>query len=622
MTDQPSTLQAVDWIDTAASTPLHVVCSVRGDRDRELLVDWLGSVEGVTVSTTTPEELVTAPFDLCLIDQSTLNAVGDRLLERSTDAQPITLPCLLITTGRPTATSAAGESTTVPDKYQPLVTDVITTPVRKSQLRRRLRTSLKMRQQSKQLASSNTHHRELLELLPEAVLVVSEGTIKYVNTAAECLFGASESTLLGSAFLDYIAAGDRSTAADLLAVTEQSETVSGTAPEFVEFELAVDGRAVEIEAASTAVGLTGDSVQLICRDMTERNEREDQLRLYRKAMDGATVGITITDARQADNPLVYVNEEFERLTGLDSEEVLGRNPRFPQSPRTNPDTIAEIRQAVDNGEAVSVELLNQYTDGTEWHNALDISPVHQDGELTHFLGFQRDVTATRSQQNQLAVLDRVLRHNLRNRLNVVLGHAQTLTEGANTEAVPIHAGKICETAEELLELSDKTRRFRAAIETDAESTTTIELAAILSDCLREVSETYPAAVFEHTVPETARVQSKAAVTFALTELLSNAALHSDQDAPQVSVTVSEVDTELRIRITDDGPGIPAAEQQAFTDTTETPADHAIGIGLWLVRWAIDSAGGELDYEAVDPQGSRITVRLPAVTAAEPKDNTT
>jgi PAS domain S-box-containing protein len=615
MSEELSTPQSFDWVDMAA-TPLHVVCSVRGDRDRELLVDWLGSVEGITVSTATADELVTAPFDLCIIDQSTLKAVGDQLLERSQQAQPIALPCLLITTGRPTTTSAVGESTTDPDTYQPLVTDVISAPVRKAQLRRRLSTSLKMRQQSKQLASSNTHHRELLELLPEAVLVVSEGTIQYVNTAAECLFDASESTLLGSQFLDYIAAADRSTATELLTIPEQSETVSGTNAEFVDLELAVDGRAIQIEAASTAVGLTGDAVQLICRDMTERNEREDQLRLYRKAMDEATVGITITDARQADNPLVYVNREFERLTGLDSVDVLGRNPRFPQSPRTDPDTVAGIRRAVENGESISVELLNQSSDGTEWHNALDISPVHQDGELTHFLGFQRDITDTHAQQNQLAVLDRVLRHNLRNRLNVVLGHAEALADGASTDAIPIHAGTICKTAGELLDLSDKTRRFRAAIEADTDSAVTADLVPILQDSLTTVAEEYPSAVFEHTIPERAQIQSKEAVRFALTELLSNAVDHSDQQTPQVSLSVSETENELWIQIVDDGPGIPAAERQAFTDTTETPTDHAIGIGLWLVRWAVDSTGGELEYEDAEPRGSHITIRLPSVDAPE------
>lgn len=610
--NSPTTpIQSLEELDLSQLAPLHVVCSIRGDRDRELLVEWLESVDRVTVSTATPEELVFVPFDLCIVDQPTLKTVGDQLLDRSQRAQPVVLPCLLVATGRQTSQSR-GEPAVVPEEYQSLVTDVIKPPIRKAQLRRRLDVLLEIRQQSRQLASSYAHHRQLLELLPEAVFVIAEGTIQYANTAAECLLGASEQHLLETKFLDYIASEDRSTAADLLD-PETAAAAAGThRPAFVELGLRVDGESVAIEAAATPVGLEEDAVQLICRDMTERNEREEQLRLYQMAMDEATIGITITDARELDNPLVYVNREFEKLTGRDREWMVGKNPRFAQSPRSDPETLSEIRAAIDAGKPVSVEVINQRADGTEWYNALTISPVHRDGELTHFLGFQRNVTASRAQQNQLAVLDRVLRHNLRNRLNVVLGHAETLIDGASTETVPLHASTICETATELLALSEKTRRFRTAVETDSETTTPVGLRGLVADCLERIREEWPEARFECAVDEGVRVHSGRAIEFALNELLTNAVDHSEHETPQVSVSVTDHDDEIQIQITDNGPGIPEDQRQAFENATETPTDHAIGIGLWLVRWAVDSAGGVLAYEAVEPHGSRITVRLPAL----------
>ncbi|MEA1932263.1 MAG: PAS domain S-box protein [Euryarchaeota archaeon] len=620
MSEESSTTPIQPLGDTprSQSPRLHVVCSIRSSRDRELLVGWLESIDRVTVSTASPEELAVVPFDLCIVDQPTLSQSGDRLLARSQRAQPVALPCLLVTARSESHTSAG--RAVVPDDLQPLVTDIIKPPVRKAQLRRRLDVLLEIRQQSKQLASSNAHHRELLELLPEAVFVIADGEIQYVNSAGECLLDASEPILLGTAFLDYVASEDQSTAADLLDPETAAAAVSEHRTAFVELELHVDGEAVITEAAATPVGLDEDAVQLVCRDMTERNERESRLRLYRTAMDEATVGITITDARELDNPLVYVNREFEKLTGHDGEELLGENPRLVQSPRTDPETVAEIRKSVDAGEPISVELINQRADGTEWYNALTISPVHQDGELTHFLGFQRNVSASRAQQNQLAVLDRVLRHNLRNRLNVVLGHAETLADGTSTEAVPIHASAICKTATELLALSEKTRRFRTALEADAETTTTVGLGGVIEDSLGPVREEWPDARFEYRVDETARVQSENAVRFAVTELLTNAVDHTESETPQVRIEVTTADGEVEIRISDTGPGIPEDERQPFDDTTETPVDHAIGIGLWLVRWAVNSAGGDLDYEERDPHGSRITIRLPAV-ADSPNDRT-
>jgi PAS domain S-box-containing protein len=620
MTDEfpISTARSPGSSESHQSTSLHVVCSIQAERDRELLVDWLESVDAVTVSTAAPDLLATVPFDLCVIDQPALQAVGDELLDRTQREQPLALPCLLFTTGRPTAKTAAGESTAVPPELQTLVSDVIKPPIRKAQLRRRLSVLLEIRRQSKQLARSNAHHRQLLELLPEAVLVVSQGTIQYANSAAECLFDADDSVLVGDRFLDYIAAESQDRVTELLTTAQQTDDVNqSVAAEFVALDLDVDGESIQIEAAGTAVGLTGDSVQLVCRDMTERNERESQLQLYRMAMDEATVGITITDARQEDNPLVYVNQQFEQLTGLDREWMIGQNPRFAQSPRTDPETVAAIREAVDAGESISVEVINQSADGTEWYNALTISPVHQDGELTHFLGFQRNITATRAQQNQLAVLDRVLRHNLRNRLNVVLGHAETLKKAASIDTVPLHAGTICDTAQDLLSLSDKTRRFRSALETDAETTAQISLASLVEDCLTEIETQNPDAVFDAQLPETVQVQFHGAIRFAVIELLANAVDHSTQKTPHVAVCIEETDTDVCVRITDNGPGIPTDEQLAFEDTTETPTDHAIGIGLWLVRWAVDSAGGELDYEQADPHGSIVTVRLPLATRPRP-----
>ncbi len=595
--------------DREQPTPLRVGCSLRSDRDRELVVDCLDAFDAVTVSTQSAESLATAPVDLCIIDQQALESVGQQLIDRHGPDHPV--PCLLVTDSWETVQT--GESTVIPEPLQPLVTDVIAPPLQETELRRRLHVLVEMRRQSKQLAHSTAHHQELLELLPEAVLLVDSAGIQYANTAAESLLGSDEVALVDRPLTEFVADADRSTVTELLETARQSQTT-----EFVSFELEIDDEAVVIEAAGTAVGLDGDTVELVCRDLTGRKQREARLELYEMAMDEATVGITITDARQADNPLIYANDRFEQLTGLDREWMLGQNPRFAQSERTNPETVAEIREAVDKGEAISVELLNQCADGTEWHNALDISPIYQDGELTHFLGFQRDITASHTQRNQLAVLDRVLRHNLRNRLNVVLGHAETLADGTSTEAVPLHATTICETAEELLALSEKTRRFRAALETDAESTETADMVPIIEDCLTAISEEYPAATISYESPERVDVQSSAVIRFALSELLSNAVDHSDQDQPHVDVSISETDTEVRVRITDDGPGIPADERQAFADTTETPTDHAIGIGLWLVRWAVDNAGGELDYEEADPRGSSITVRLPSTEAPETK----
>jgi len=116
--------------------------------------------------------------------------------------------------------------------------------------------------------------------------------------------------------------------------------------------------------------------------------------LKERAMDEAPVGITITDPSLPDNPLVYVNDSFERMTGYEAESVLGWNCRFLQGPESDPGTVATMREAVEEEKRVSVELKNYRADGSEFWNRVDIAPIRDGGgTVQYFVGFQTDVTA-------------------------------------------------------------------------------------------------------------------------------------------------------------------------------------------------------------------------------------
>ncbi|GGL89786.1 PAS domain-containing protein [Nakamurella endophytica] len=112
-----------------------------------------------------------------------------------------------------------------------------------------------------------------------------------------------------------------------------------------------------------------------------------------RAVAAAGVSITIADFTQPDQPLVYVNPAFERLTGYSAAEILGRNCRFLQGADTDPDQVAAIRQAVDNGQEILTLLRNYRRDGTAFWNELHMSAVRTaSGRLTHYIGYQMDVT--------------------------------------------------------------------------------------------------------------------------------------------------------------------------------------------------------------------------------------
>ncbi|MFC6725959.1 PAS domain-containing protein, partial [Halobium palmae] len=121
-----------------------------------------------------------------------------------------------------------------------------------------------------------------------------------------------------------------------------------------------------------------------------------------RAMENAAIALCLSDPRQPDNPLVWVNEGFETMTGYDAEEVLGQNCRFLQGEDTDPERVAELREAVEAEEPVSLELLNYQKDGMPFWNQVDVVPIYDDdGELVHYLGSQSDITERKEHEQEL-----------------------------------------------------------------------------------------------------------------------------------------------------------------------------------------------------------------------------
>ncbi|WP_018257517.1 PAS domain-containing protein [Halomicrobium katesii] len=109
-------------------------------------------------------------------------------------------------------------------------------------------------------------------------------------------------------------------------------------------------------------------------------------------LDDAPVGLTLSGPAYQDNPIQYVNRTFRDLTGYSLEEVLDENPRFLQGPDTEPGPVADLREATDIWERVTVELRNYRRDGTPFRNRVSLAPITgPDGSVTHWLGIQRQV---------------------------------------------------------------------------------------------------------------------------------------------------------------------------------------------------------------------------------------
>jgi PAS domain S-box-containing protein len=115
--------------------------------------------------------------------------------------------------------------------------------------------------------------------------------------------------------------------------------------------------------------------------------------LRERAVIATDITFTITDPREPDNPLVWVNPSFTRVTGYEYDEAVGSNCRFLQGPATDPAAVQEIRDALAGQRPLTTTLLNYRKDGTAFWNQLSVSPVFDgEGELVSFVGVQTDVT--------------------------------------------------------------------------------------------------------------------------------------------------------------------------------------------------------------------------------------
>jgi len=128
--------------------------------------------------------------------------------------------------------------------------------------------------------------------------------------------------------------------------------------------------------------------------------REDP---FAAAFKATRMPMIVTDPNQDDNPIIFCNAAFERLTGYSNDELIGKNCRLLQGPDTNRGTVGRIREAISAGKDISVDILNYKKDGTTFWNALFVSPVRDDdGDIIYFFASQLDFTNIKSKEAELA----------------------------------------------------------------------------------------------------------------------------------------------------------------------------------------------------------------------------
>ncbi|MEF8781307.1 MAG: PAS domain S-box protein, partial [Haloferacaceae archaeon] len=250
------------------------------------------------------------------------------------------------------------------------------------------------------LVDPETRAKTLLDNTHDTLFVARDGVCEYVNrTGVELLNADGRSEVIGRRMSEFFDADAAALEAQLDAVQSGEESVREREHRLIR----TIGTGVPVTVTTVRIVWSGKpAVFLVVRDVSGKDELVRNLELKDRTINEAPIGVTISDPSKPDNPLIYVNEKFLELTGHSESEVVGRNCRFLQGEGTDPEPVSDMREAIEKEEPVTVELRNYRKDGTEFWNRVTVAPLTDDeGEVTHYVGFQEDVTERKEGERSL-----------------------------------------------------------------------------------------------------------------------------------------------------------------------------------------------------------------------------
>jgi PAS domain S-box-containing protein len=450
----------------------------------------------------------------------------------------------------------------------------------------------------------------LLDHTQDKIVLLDEGgRFTYANEAIERTLGYDRDEIMGQNAFEYVHPDDVEEAKAAFRKTIESDAFTETT---VEYRIrAADGSWVWLESRMS--NLTDDELGgyvVSSRDVTDRVEAErERLETATRLREiAATTGDVLWLFDGDWSEVLFVNPAYEAVYGTSVEE-LKENPRnFLDA--IHPEDVPVVRDAMEcltAGEPVDMEYrVNPSADYDTWV-WVQGQPVIEDGEVVRITGFARDVSDRRRRERQLYVMDNLLRHNVRNEVNVVLGEAELIEEEAPD--VSDRTAVIRRTGEDLLASAEKEREIIDLLTGEARGQR-LDVAEVIAGAVETTRERFPEATITADTPDGVAVYALDELRSALVELLENAIRHGEGSTPWVRVGARREGESVTVTVEDDAPPIPPVEANVLTGDHEMDSIyHSSGLGLWLVYWVVDLSDGKIDVARTD-SGNRVSVSVP------------
>jgi len=338
-------------------------------------------------------------------------------------------------------------------------------------------------------------------------------------------------------------------------------------------------------------------------------ERED-FRSLVDHLDGVTIWIV-----SEPGAFEYVSDGFEDIWGFPADEIEGDVGRLIES--IHPDDRSRVASTIRKSQAgrvseASYEARIVRPDGeVRWGLTRQFPIRDDDDNLERIAGVTTDITTEKRREQELEALNRIVRHDIRNDMSVILGWAETLEDRIDGDDEPLR--HILNAGRHVVELTEVARDYVETIVNDGDiDAKPVSLSKALGEELSLRREAYPAADISLVgeLPDV-DVMANEMLGSVFRNLLNNAVQHNDKETPVVEVDCEVHEEDTVVRIADNGPGVPDEQkEQIFEKEQKGIGSSGTGMGLYLVRTLVEGYGGDVQIEDSEPTGSVFTVRLP------------
>ena len=454
-------------------------------------------------------------------------------------------------------------------------------------------------------------YRTVLENVQDMVYVADdEGRFSLVTEPLATWLGVDRADLVGrpvaatladAGALDAVADGD---ADGRVLETEFERTDGVSLPAEVEVSPLPDDE---------AVGTVG-----VVRDRTELVETREQLETQRDRFsylfDNLPDAVVEASHVGSEPVVTAVNDAFAEVFGYDAGSITGEALNDYVLPDDEYESGRDLDRRAAEGETVQSEVRRKTADGYRDFLFRGI-PYDTGGEGINSFGIYTDITDQKERERRLQVLNRVLRHNLRNDINIVLGYAEMIASRVDDDTVDEWAETLIETASEVASLGDRARSLDRTMREGSLRDHEIDIDSVVDSVVADYRRDYPDARIEVDVDD-ARVVGDGRIELALTELLENSVEYGGERI-HVRVETDADGGRVDLRVADDGPGIPDHERTVLDESSEiTQLEHGSGLGLWIVRWVSESCGGHVRFEESDLGGTAVVLSLTPADGTE------